>query len=226
MPPKARTWTDGLDNLGENLIRLSSALKTLETTPTTLSSDTAFASAIGQAAAGYARAFRQTRPVLVAVEKPFLGLVPSGPDDDLPEGADAEDLQQAHTLLHEGILASQEIVSLLERAQRASETAPAATRQILEPALAGLADSTGGAGWELRTVCHEYQAEVRLYGTPPTRLGDIGPGARGLLRDMAGAARRLRAARREWFRIDQRLAAATGVSSEPVSGAPPENSSS
>ena len=208
---RSRTWTDGLDNLGENLIRLSTALKSVEESAGSSATDASYVAGTGQLGERFGLAFRQAHPVLVSGEKAFLDLVPSGPAASLPSPTGDENPQQAHTLVHEAILASQEIVSLLERMARAGALDAAITRKILQSSLHQFAETTASVGWELKAVCHEYLAEVSLLGGAPATIEDLGPGAAGIVNDMAGAARRLRAARREWFRTDHRLAAATAA---------------
>lgn len=211
MPPKTRTWIEGLDNFGENLIRLGAALKGLEESPGTVSTDEGFRSAIGRLASSFGLAFRQAHPVLAVGEATFLALVPSDATGSLPNLAGREDPQQAHTLVHEAILGSRGTVILLDRIARAAQANPAATRQVVQPSLQALAETTTGVGWELRAVCHEFRSEVDIVGKSLMTIKDLGPGLRGLVHDMASAARQLRAARRGWFIVDQRLAASTGV---------------
>lgn len=210
-PARARTWVDGLDNLGENLIRLATSVRTIEDTPAALASDAAFAVSMGQMVSGFETAFRQAVPVLVGDEKSFLRLIPMGMASGAGSGDDSASPRQAQTLVHEGILGCQEIASLLGRVAGAAEADPAVTRQILQAALRQLSDSTAATGWDLRAVCHEYQSEVRLSGSVPMVLADLGPGAHSLMNDMARAATKMRGARREWYRLNQRLAAAIGL---------------
>ncbi len=211
MPPsKPRTWSDGLDNLGENFIRLGTALKAIESAPESTETDTAFAGAVGQLADRFGVAFRQAQPVLVASERSFLDLVPSGEAARLPLAVGEEHPEHARTLVHEGILAAREIVSLLDRVLSAGTENPAVTRQLLEGSLRSLAESSSTVGWELKAVCHEYLSEEELAGGPPATIEGLGPGSVGLIHEMASAARRVRSARREWYRVYHRLTAATG----------------
>jgi hypothetical protein len=205
-----RTWTKGLDNLGENLIRLGAALKSIEEAPGVKSDDTSFANALGQTATAFRVAFRQALPVLSESEPEFLREVPENPALPTPREKEEENLGRAHSLLHESILGSLEIVALLERLSQSERADPATTRQVMQGSLHQLAESTTSVGWELRSVCHEYASEARLTAVEAFTVGDLEPGAYALMHDMAGAARRMRAARRDWFRVEQHLAAATG----------------
>jgi hypothetical protein len=216
MPPvKARPWNEGLDNFGENLIRLGAGLKSIQESPSATGSDANFAAAVAQAATGFRLAFRQALPVLTRGERAFLQLVPISEGTELTAHPREDSPQHAHTLVHEGVLACVEVLSLLERIDYASTTQPGSARQVLQGSLAALAESTTAVGWEIRTICHEFASEVKLSGVDPANLEDLGPGAVGLIHDMAVAAHHLRAVRREWYRVDQRLVAA--VASSPVS---------
>lgn len=217
---KPRPWNEGLDNLGENLLRFGAALKTIEESPAAMATDASFAASIGQSSAGFRLAFRQVLPVLVRGESSFLELVPMGTTTELFSHSREDSPQHAHTLLHESVLACHEMLSLLERIDRTSDTQPGGTRQVLQGSLALLSESTTGVGWELRTICHEYSSEVKLLGVEPSNLEDLGPGAIGLIHDMALAAHHLRDARRAWFRIEQRLTAAAGPRVAPPEGGP------
>jgi hypothetical protein len=203
---KSRPWNDGLDNLGENLVRFGGALKTIGGSPASLATDASFATSIGQASTGFRVAFRQVLPVLARGETSFLQLVPAATATELSTHSREDSPLHAHTLLHEGVLACQEMVSLLERIDRTSNSQPGGTRRVLQGSLEELAESTTAIGWELRTICHEYVTEVKLAGIEPSDLEDLGPGSIGLIHDMAVAAHHLRGVRRAWFRIEQRLA--------------------
>jgi hypothetical protein len=209
--PSNRTWVDGLDNLGENLVRLSTALKGLEETPAAMASDATFAEATGSLAEAFALAFRQAHPVLVSTEDSFVLLTAESAPQTWAADVGEESPHQAGALVHEAILCSQEIVSLLVRIAQAGRLNAGLTRRLLQPALPKLADSASVIGWELKGICHEFQAEVKLLRTPPVTLKDLGAGARALARDMADAAGRLRTLRKDWFRTDHRLTAATGA---------------
>lgn len=203
--------------MGENLIRLAAALKALEETPSAAPTDAAFGAAVGQLARQFALAFRQAHPVLVASEESFLDFVrPDLPGEILPNAA-GENPRQAPTLVHEGILASQELVALLERLNEAAQTNAAATRQFVQASLEKLVEMATSTGWDLKGVCHEYLSEAKLAGRPPALLDYMGPGMAGLVNDMAGAARRLRSARNAWYRTGQTLAGLIGSAAE-VSG--------
>jgi hypothetical protein len=210
-PTKARPWNEGLDNFGENLIRLGASLKAIQDSPSATGSDANFAAAVAQAATGFRLAFRQALPVLTRGERAFLQLVPTSEGMELSTHPREDSPQHAHTLVHEGVLACVEVLSLLERIDSASTTQPGGTRQVLQSALNPLSESTTSAGWEIRTICHEFASEVKLSGLEPANLEDLGPGAVGLIHDMAVAAHHLRTARREWYRVEQRLAAAVGA---------------
>ena len=204
-----RSWAEGLENFGENLIRLGSAVKSLEESWGAPGADPEFDSSTAQLAIAYARAFRMAQPVLLTGEESFLALVPAElPAQFAPANPESHP-PQAHTVVHEAILGAQEIVALMDRLAQAETSDPSGTRQVLRGHLGPLADSTAAVGWELKAVCHEYRNEVNLAGAPPTSLLDFGPGAIGLVADMARAANHLRRARREWYRLEQRIGAAT-----------------
>lgn len=209
--PSTRSWLEGLENLGENLIRLGSAVKSLEESGGAPGADSGFGSSTAQLASAYARAFRMAQPVLLTGEESFLALVPAElPAPFAPAGPEVNP-QQAHTVVHEAILGAQEIVALMDRLAQAETSDPAGTRQILHGHLGPLADSTTAVGWELKAVCHEYRNEVTLAGAPPKSLLELRPGAIGLVADLARAAHHLRRARREWYRLEQRIGTARGT---------------
>jgi hypothetical protein len=212
---KARPWNEGLDNFGENLIRLGSGLRAIQESPSATGSDANFAAAVAQVATGFRLAFRQALPVLTRGEQAFLQLVPISEGTELSVHPREDSPQHAHTLVHEGVLACVEVLSLLGRIDSVSSTQPGSARQVLQGSLAALAESTTAAGWEIRTICHEFASEVKLSGADPANLEDLGPGAVGLIHDMAVAAHHLRAVRREWYRVEQRLAGAVAASRVP-----------
>jgi hypothetical protein len=212
MPPAARRpWTEALDNLGENLIRLGSSIRSVEKTPGILSNDANFATSLGQLASVFGAAFRQAQPALEAGEDSYLRLLPAEVDTRLPAHPGEEDPRWATTLFHESILGSREIIQLLARITQGLNAGPEIPRKILRLSLHSWSESVLTVGWEIRDVCHEYLAEVELAGGPPTSLEDLGPGYLGLLRDLTSAARQMRAMRRQWYRLDSRLAAAAGL---------------
>jgi hypothetical protein len=186
-------------------------LKSIQESPSATGSDANFAAATAQAATGFRLAFRQALPVLIRGERAFQQLVPASDGSELTAHTREDSPQHAHTLVHEGVLACGEVLSLLEQIDSASTLQPAGARQVLQGSLVKLAESTSSAGWEIRTVCHEFASEVKLSGLDPANLEDLGPGAVGLIHDMAVAAHHLRTARREWYQVEQRLAAAVGI---------------
>lgn len=201
-------------------MRLATSLKTLEETPSAVSNDLAFAGVIGKLAEAFGRAFRQAHPVLVASEGAFVALVAEeGPKEGVMAPSE-ETSRQAGALVHEAVLCSQEIASLLGRFLRAGRINPPMARRLLEPSLPPFAESLSAIGWELKGICHEYLAEVKLLGQEPTHLRDLPTGARALTHDMADVAGKLRAARKDWFRIDHRLASATGAVAGEAPGGP------
>ena len=208
----SRTWTEALDNLGENLIRLGSSFRAREEKAGGLASDEEIVTAIGPLASKYAAAFGQTQSVLATTEKHFLKLRPSGEDDAASPAGGEVSPQKAETLVHEAILSTQEIISLLDHIARAGQIDAARTREVLQPSLHEFSDSAVTVGWELRTICHEFSAEAKLVGSVPSRLEDLGHGAALLTHEMVSAARLLRSTRKAWFRIDQRLTALIGGS--------------
>lgn len=218
MPPaKGRSWDDVLDNLGENLIRLGTSLSALSEAPVAPSSDGAFAQSMEQIASGFRLAFRQARPILTTGEKGYVSLVRASLEEleATQVAGDASQLARAHTLVHEGVLVCQEMVTLLNSVEHGAQTDPERTRRTFQPSLRHLAETTASAGWELRTVCHEYAAEVHLTEANGLTVKELVPASMGLLHDMAIAAHSLRVARREWFRVGQRLAVALGEGSAP-----------
>lgn len=211
---------DGLENLGENLVRLATSLKTMEATLPAHPSDFGFGEAMAKLAEAFGTAFRQAHPVLLSSEEAFVELVAGSEPQDWTNDVGEEHLREAGALVHEGILCSQEIVLLLARIASAGRVNAPMTRQVLQPSLSGFAESTSVIGWELKGISHEFQAEVKLLGRAPRNLKDLGTGSRALAADMANAAGRLRLARREWFRIDHRLASATGAGAAGASREP------
>ena len=211
----ARSWPEGLENFGENLIRLGSAVNSLEGTWAAPGNESEFDSSTAQLASAYARAFRMTEPVLLGGEQSFLALVPSELPPPLSAADPETNLRRAHAVVHEAILGAQEIVTLMDRLAEAETSDPSGTRVALHDHLRALAESTTAVGWELKAVCHEYRGEVTLAGAPPTSLLDFGPGALGLVVDMARAANHLRRARREWYRLGQQLGSTRGAAAAP-----------
>lgn len=209
---KTRNWNDVLDNLGENLIRLGTSLSALGEGPGSPTTDAIFSQAMERAASGFRLAFRQARPALAAGEKVFLQLVRASTEELAASHSigEANQVARAHTLVREGVLVCQEMVTLLNTVEHAAQTDPEPIRRTFAPSLRTLAESTASAGWELRTVCHEYSAELRLAETSGITVKELIPASMGLLHDMASAAESLRGARREWFRVGQRLAVALG----------------
>ncbi len=211
-PARTRSWNDVLDNLGENLIRLGTSLSVLADTPANAASEATFIQSMERIATGFRLAFRQARPALVAGEAVFVQLTKMSVDElaTVHSVSATEKLGGAHTLVHEGVLVCQEMVALLNLIEQGAQTEPERTRQTFLSSLRALAEVTASSGWDLRNVSHEYEAESRLTegrgGTPRP----VATASMGLLHDMAEAARGLRAARREWFRIGQRLSSVLG----------------
>lgn len=208
---KARGWLGGLDNLGNNLIRLGSSLKSLERDSVTLRIDTAFAASVRQLGQLFSPAFRQAYQVLLANEEAFVSVATYSSPGTPPKTEEGSHPEQARTLVHEAILGARELVLFLSRVQRAVSVDATMGRQILQESLHSLGGSLVSTGWAVRHVCQEYDAELGLLGHAPGNLGEFGPGAVGLVHDMGRTARQLRSARREWFVVDQRIAAALGV---------------
>jgi len=211
-PPKYRGWNEVLDNLGENLIRLGTSLSALSQSPSEPISDVAFAQGMESAASGFRLAFRQARTALVSGEKVFLQLVRASTEELVASQSLGESgpASHAHTLVHEGVLVCQEMVTVLNQVEHAAQTDPERTRRTFTPSLRILAETTASAGWELRTACHEYGAEVRLAESKGLNVKELIPVSLGLLHDMSNAAHSLRVARREWFRVGQRLGVSLG----------------
>lgn len=216
MPPvRTRSWNAVLDNLGENLIRLGTSLAALSENPTAPTNDATFAQAMEKAATGFRLAFRQARPALAAGQNAFLQLSRASIEELAASHtiSSTEEIGRAHTLVHEGVLVCQEMVALLNLIEQGSQTDPDRTRRAFSPSLLHLAEVTASSGWDLRGVCHEYEAEVRLAESSGATVKDLVPASMGLLHEMANAAEGLRQARREWFRVGQRLATALGTDS-------------
>lgn len=211
---RGRNWNDVLDNLGENLIRLGTSLSALAEGPAGAANDVTFAQSMERIATGFRLAFRQARPALSTGEKVFLQLARASLEELIAAQtiSGTDQVGRAHTLVHEGLLLCQEMVTELNRVEQAAQTYPEQTRGTFAPSLASLAETTAAAGWELRAVCHEYQAELRLAEATGLTVKDLVPASMGLLHDMASTARGLRDVRREWFRVGQRLASAVGES--------------
>lgn len=209
---KTRSWNEVLDNLGENLIRLGTSLTALAENPAAPTNDAAFAQAMEKAATGFRLAFRQARPALASGQSVFLQLTRASIEELAASHtvSSTEQVGRAHTLVHEGVLVCQEMVALLNLIEQGSQTDPERTRRAFSPSLRHLAEVTASSGWDLRSVCHEYEAEVRLAESGGTGK-DLIPASMGLLHDMASAADGLRQSRREWFRVGQRLATALGA---------------
>ena len=210
---KTRSWNDVLDNLGENLIRLGTSLSALSENPATPTNDPSFAQVMEKAATGFRLAFRQAKPALVAGQNIFLQLTRASIEELAASHtvSGIEHAGRAHTLVHEGVLVCQEMVGLLNLIEQGSQTDPERTRRAFVPSLRHLAEVTAATGWDLRSVCHEYEAEVRLAESSGVTVKDLVPASMGLLNDMGNAADGLRQARREWFRVGQRLASALGT---------------
>lgn len=209
---KSRAWNDVLDNLGENLIRLGASLSVVAEGLSSSSNEASFARSMEQIATGFRLAFRQARPALSAGEEEFVQLTRTGSKELMasPSFVGSERLEGSQTLVHEGILVCQEMVNLLNQIEQGAQSDAERTRQAFAPLLRRLAETTASAGWELRTVCHEYDAEARLAQLGGSSAKGAAPASIGLLHDMSSAAQALRLARREWFRAGQRLSSLAG----------------
>lgn len=213
---KTKPWNVVLDNLGENLIRLGTSLSALAEAPPATTSEATFAQGMEKTASGFRLAFRQARPALAAGERVFLQFVRASLEELLTSHSvsESEEVARAHTLVHEGVLVCQEMVMALNQVEHAAQTDPQGVRRTFAPSLRVLAETTASAGWEVRTVCHEYAAEVHLSETKPSGVKELVLASMGLLYDMTAAAGSLRSARREWFRVGERLAATLGGAPE------------
>jgi hypothetical protein len=222
-PLRTRSWNDVLDNLGENLIRLGTSLTVLAETPANPTNDGAYVESLEQIATGFRLAFRQAKPALASGEVAFVQLTRGSVDELAATQATqvGEPTARAQTLVHEGMLICQEMVGMLNLIEQGARSEPERTRQTFVSAVRSLAEITASAGWELRTVCHEYEAENRLLEPVAGRSREPVVASLGLLHDMAGAAQSLRLARREWFRVGQRLSSALGNEATPPAP-PPE----
>jgi hypothetical protein len=222
---KNRSWNDVLDNLGENLVRLGTSLTALSENSSAPPNDVAFSQSMERIATGFRLAFRQARPALDASEKPFRQLTRASIEELVATqgAAGAEQIGRAHTLVHEGILVCHEMVTLLNLIEHASQTDPEKTRRTFTPSLRHLAETTASSGWELRTICHEFESERGLAPRDGAATkGAIEPVSMGLLHDMAIGAHGLRVARREWFRAGQRLAVTLGTELSHAAAAGPD----
>lgn len=207
-PATSPTWTDSLDNFGENLIRFSTSLKALEDPPAGGEADDDLVRQARDVAEAFVPAFRATPGLLVASEPTFLTLLDVAISDADRAGKVETNPIRADSLVHEAILGSQELTALLERIAVSELRDPSIIAQIIEPAFHDLVDSTATVGWELKALCHDYRAEVKLAGVTPTRLEELGHGTRPLVHDMAALARQLRRTRQFWYRLGYRLKSA------------------
>jgi hypothetical protein len=204
---KQREWNEVLDNLGENLIRVGTALKGLAEPSAAKSDDAHYYEIVQGIASAFELAFKQAEPALHSTEGDFAVLLQTsggsnlqitGPDDHSPYA-------YASTLLREGRLACREARALLEDLVHSAELNAGATRTFLQPVLQSVPQNTESVGWELRAVCNEYDSEIDMGKPDRSRPKEAIPLSIGLVRDMAAAANRLRAVRKDWFRLREGL---------------------
>ena len=204
---KRREWDEVLDNLGENLIRVGTALKGLADPSAAKSDDAQYHQIVQGISSAFELAFKQAEPALLSNEGDFAVLLQTSGGSDLrivaAEGQSPH--TYAFTLLREGRLACREARALLQDLVHSSELNPGVARAYLQPLLQSIPLSTEAVGWELRAVCNEYESEIELGRPERSRAKEAVPISIGLVRDMAAAAGRLRAVRKEWFRLREGL---------------------
>jgi hypothetical protein len=216
---KQREWDEVLDNLGENLIRVGTALKGLAEPSAAKADEAHYYETVQGIASAFELAFKQAEPALHSNEGDFAVLLQASGGSDLQvTGADDRNpFAFASTLLREGRLACREARALLEDLVHSAELNPGVTRAFLQPVLQSIPQTTESVGWELRAVCNEYDSELDMGKPERSRPKQAVPLSIGLVRDMASAANRLRAVRKEWFRLREGLVR-TVERSKPESG--------
>jgi len=216
---KRREWDEVLDNLGENLIRVGTALKGLAEPSAAKSDDAQYYEIVQGIASAFEVAFKQAEPALQSNEGDFAVLLQAsgGSDLRLSTPDDHSPHTYAFSLLREGRLACREARALLEDLVHSAEMNVGVTRAYLQPLLQSIPQATETVGWELRAVCNEYDSEIDLGRPERSRQKEPVPISIGLVRDMAAAANRLRAVRKEWFRLREGLVR-TVERSKPDSG--------
>jgi len=204
---KRREWDEVLDNLGENLIRVGTALRGLVEPSAVKSDDAQYYGIVQGIASAFELAFKQAEPALLSNEGDFAVLLQAsgGSDLQLSVADDHSPHTYAFTLLREGRLACREVRALLQDLVHSAEMNAAVTRAYLQPLLQSVPQSTEAVGWELRAVCNEYDSEVELGRPERSRQKEAVPISIGLVRDMAAASNRLRTVRKEWFRLREGL---------------------
>jgi hypothetical protein len=204
---KRREWDEVLDNLGENLIRVGTALKGLAEPSAVKSDDGHYQEIVQGIASAFEIAFKQAEPALQSNEGDFAILLQASGASDPGHSAGAEQPPHpyAFSLLREGRLVCREARALLQDLVHSAEMNAQLMRAYLQPMLQSVPLSTESVGWELRAVCNEFDSEIEL-GTPErARPKETVPISIGLVRDMAAAASRLRTVRKEWFRLREGL---------------------
>jgi hypothetical protein len=221
--PKRREWDEVIDNLGENLIRLGSALKGLAEPSAVKSDDPHYSEIIQGIASAFEVAFKQAEPALQANEGDFAVLLQASGGSELKvsEGDEHSPHTYAPSLLREGRLVCREAQSLLQDLVQSAEVNPRATRAFVQPLLQFVPLSTETVGWELRAICNEFDSELALARSERPRSKEVVPLSIGLVRDIATVANRLRTLRKEWFRLREGLVRTVERSTPPPVGAPP-----
>jgi hypothetical protein len=205
--PKRREWDEVLNNLGENLIRLGTALQGL-LEPTGVKYDDARFYEITQGiASAFELAFKQAEPALHSSEGDFAALLQASGGTDLKLAPTDEHSPHPYAsgLLREGRLVCREARALLQDLVRSAEMNARVTRAYLQPLLMTLPHTTESVGWELRAICNEFESEIDIGRPERSRQKEAVPISIGLVRDMATAAGRLRTIRKEWFRLREGL---------------------
>jgi hypothetical protein len=204
---KRREWDEVVDNLGENLIRVGTALKGLLDPSAVKSDDAHYYEMVQGIASAFELAFKQAEPALQSNEGDFTVLLQASGASDLRLSAadDHSPHTYASALLREGRLACREARSLLQDLVHSAEMNAKATRAYLHPLLQSVPQNTESVGWELRAVCNEYDSELELGRPERSHSKEAIPISIGLVRDMAAASNRLRTVRKEWFRLREGL---------------------
>lgn len=204
---KRREWNEVLDNLGENLIRVGTALKGLAEPSVAKSDDAQYFEVVQGIASAFEVAFKQAEPALQSSEGDFSVLLQASGGSDLKLSMGDEHGPHAYavSLLREGRLACREARALLQDLVRSAEMDARVTRAYLQPALQAVPQGTEMVGWELRAICNEFDSETDSGKPERSHPKEAVPLSIGLVRDMATAATRLRSVRKDWFRLREGL---------------------
>jgi hypothetical protein len=205
--PKRREWDEVIDNLGENLIRLGTALQGLAEPSPVKYDDARYYEITQGIASAFELAFKQAEPALQSNEGDFAVLLQASGGSDLKLSATDEHNPHmyAPSLLREGRLVCREARALLQDLVHSAEMNARVARAYLQPWLLTVPHSTEAMGWELRAICNEFESEIEIGRPERSRQKEAVPISIGLVRDMATASGRLRTIRKEWFRLREGL---------------------